>query len=465
MPPAAAPDALAAHWLAETVRLREAHWGPLEDADAVRQALRHGGSFEDRVLARARVLGAREGLPATLRRWRHAALATLAVLGLAAVLAGAGAATAALGDGSRPTNVLWALGTLLGLHLLTLLLWLASFLLGSSEGSWLGQAWLWLTRRLARGPDAALAPQALTALLARNGSLRWLLGGISHAWWLIALLTALLTLLVVLSTRRYGFAWETTLLQPETFVSLAHVVGWLPAHFGFPVPDAATVRASDGMHALPPGARAAWSGWLIGALVIYGVAPRLLAWLFCASRARRGLRRLRIDPSLPGHANLRERLAPSVERLGIDAPDDQAYTPRLAGAGHAVAGSTAVLAGIELPADISWPPFSVAEGIHCPAVLDTREQRKALLDALSQHPPARLLLACDAGQTPDRGTLALIVELASLAGRTGIWLVRGASGPDRAQQWRERLAAAGLATAPVMTGTDDAARWLEHGDG
>src|SRR5690606_38045430 len=77
MPPAAASDALAAHWLAETVRLREAHWGPQEDADAVRQALRQGGSFEDRVLTRARMLGERAGLPATLRRWRHAAWATL----------------------------------------------------------------------------------------------------------------------------------------------------------------------------------------------------------------------------------------------------------------------------------------------------------------------------------------------------------------------------------------------------
>jgi len=464
MPPAAAPDALAAHWLAETVRIREAHWGPLEDSEAVRQALRQAGSFEDRVLLRARALGEREGLPATLRRWRHAAFATLALLACAAVLAGAGAATAALGDGSRPTNVLWALGTLLGLHLLTLLLWLSSFLLGGSEGSWLGQAWLWMTRRLARGPDAALAPQALTALLARNGSLRWLLGAVSHAWWLVALVAALLTLLVVLSTRRYGFAWETTLLHPETFVRLTHAVGWLPAQLGFPLPDAATVRASDGMQALPPDARTAWSGWLIGALAVYGIAPRLLAWALCAWRARRSLRRLGIDPALPGYANLRERLAPSVERLGIDAPDDRAYMPRLDRAGGG-AGSAAVMAGIELPPDLAWPPFPVAEGVHCPEVLDTREQRKALLDALSQHPPARLLLACDARQTPDRGSLALIVELAALAARTGIWLMGAGSEPDRTPQWRERLAAAGLAAAPVLTEAGDAARWLEHGDG
>jgi len=454
--------ALADHWLAETLRLREAHWGPLDDAHAVRQARLAGPAFQDRVLARARSLGERNGLPATLQGWRRAAAATLAAAAAFAVLAGAGAATAALGDGARPVNILWALGALLGLHALTMLLWLGSFLVGGGEGSWLGQAWLWATRRLARGPDAALAPQALSTLLARHGALRWLLGAVTHAWWLLALTAALLALLVVLSTRRYGFAWETTLLDPDTFVRLARAVGWLPARLGFALPDEAMVRASDGLQALPPGARAAWSGWLIGALAVYGIAPRLLAAAWCAARAAAALRGLRIDPSLPGYAGLQERLCPSVEPLGADAPDGPDAAPRL-GRPAGSAGADAVLAGIELPADQPWPPLPLPAGVDCPAVLDTREQRQALLDALSRRPPARLLLACDAGQTPDRGTLALVAALAGLAGDTRIWLLRPAAGPDRTPTWRERLAAAGLA-APAFSAAQDAARWLEHGD-
>ncbi|MES1423528.1 DUF2868 domain-containing protein, partial [Vibrio cholerae] len=79
----------------------------------------------------------------------------------------------------------------------------------------------------------------------------------------------------------YRFIWATTLLAPDTFVGLTQVVGWLPAHLGFPLPDAAMVRASDGVQALGADAQVQWSWWLIGVLVTYGILPRLLAWLAC----------------------------------------------------------------------------------------------------------------------------------------------------------------------------------------
>ena len=56
MPPRAATTtaledtpAWQAHWLAEAIRLREEHWGPLEDADAVRQARNGPDTLEDRI--------------------------------------------------------------------------------------------------------------------------------------------------------------------------------------------------------------------------------------------------------------------------------------------------------------------------------------------------------------------------------------------------------------------------------
>ena len=94
--------------------------------------------------------------------------------------AGAGAALGALGDGSRPVNLLLALFAILGLHALTFLAWLLSFGV-HAQVSGLGRLWLWLTRKLARSPDAALAPRALVELLARNGALRWMLGGAGSA--------------------------------------------------------------------------------------------------------------------------------------------------------------------------------------------------------------------------------------------------------------------------------------------
>ena len=47
----ASPSRLRAHWQAELIRLREAHWGPLEDADAVRRARHLDAGLPARILA------------------------------------------------------------------------------------------------------------------------------------------------------------------------------------------------------------------------------------------------------------------------------------------------------------------------------------------------------------------------------------------------------------------------------
>ncbi|MEI2415505.1 DUF2868 domain-containing protein [Orrella sp. JC864] len=456
--------ALSCFWLAETLRLREAHWGPLDDGEAVRRARAQGGSLQDRMLARARWLGEQSGLARVVADWRRASLLALAVLLALALLAGASTAFGALGGGQRPVNVIWALGALLGLHALTFLLWPLGLLL-RSEGAWLGQAWLWASRKLARGPDAALAPQAFATLLSRHGGLRWLLGAITHGIWLAGLSAALAALLVALSTRRYAFAWETTILEPETFVRVTRALGWLPQQLGFAMPDAAAILASDGLQAVPAAVQAQWSGWLVGALVVYGIAPRLLALLACAAQLWRVRARLGLDPNLPGLASLRDRLMPAVERLGPDAPEGTPELPQHR-PGQAEAGQPCtglVLAGIEIPSDLAWPRLPA--GLHDAGIVDTREQRRVLLDRLAQAPARRLLLACDARQTPDRGTLRLLLELAGHAASTRVWLRAGERAePARLQGWQAQLTQAGLPAQAITRDSQAALHWLQHGD-
>ena len=454
---------LASFWLAETLRLREAHWGPLDDDEAVRRARAQGGALQDRLLARARWLGEQTGLDQTLSRWRRACMLALGAILLLALVSGASAAFGALGNGERPVNVIWAVGALLGLHALTFVLWPFGLLFGT-EGAWLGQAWLWLSRKLARGPDAALAPQAFATLLSRHGGLRWLLGAITHAIWLVGLCSALAALLTALSTRRYAFAWETTILSPDTFVRLTQALGWLPRQFGFAAPDAAAVLASDGMQAVPAAVQAQWSGWLVGAVVVYGILPRLLALAVCAIQLLRVRRRLRIDPGLPGLAGLRERLQPSVEHLGVDAPDGHPELPR-----HAAiapdAGNAAgpVLAGLEIPADLAWPQLPAA--VYDAGIIDTREQRRGLLDRLAQSPATRLLLVCDARQTPDRGMLRLVLGLAGHAVATRIWLrASDRAEPGRVRSWQAQLCGAGLPEDAISRDGHAALRWLIEGE-
>jgi hypothetical protein len=455
------------YWLAEIIRLRETHWGPLEDAEAVRAARRAEGGLPNRILVRAHRLAEREQLPAQLQGWTRSALAVLAALFALALFSGIGLALGALGDGTRPVNVLWALGALLGLHALTFLLWLASFLLRPAAATGLGRLWLWVTRKLARGPDTALAPQALLNLLARAGALRWLFGSISHLLWLTGLCAALATLLTVLSTASYRFIWATTLLAPDTFVWLTQAIGWLPGLAGFPLPDAATVLASDGVQTLPAAAQVQWSLWLIGVVMVYGVLPRLAAALLCLVVLRRRLAGLRIDPALPGHAALRDRLEPAVVSTGLDRPVDPLHEPRLSAPAPAGLDGRPVLLALELPNDLPWPPATTPAGIQIAGRLDTREERRRILDALADAAASRLLIACDARQTPDRGTLTLIAELAAHAQQTRVWLLLPAhgDGPARAPLWRAQLAALGLPAQAVLAASANALDWLETGHG
>ncbi|MGY6268098.1 DUF2868 domain-containing protein [Achromobacter denitrificans] len=462
----ASPSRLRAHWQAELIRLREAHWGPLEDADAVRRARHLDAGLPARILARAALLAQREQLAPLIDTWRRSALAILAALFALAAISGAAAALGALGDGSRPVNVLWAVGALLGLHALTFLLWLASFLFRASSATGLGRLWLWATRKLARGPDGALVPQAFLNLLARAGALRGLFGGISHLLWLTALCAALATLLAVLSTASYRFVWATTLLAPDTFVSLTQALGWLPAQFGFPLPDTAVVRASDGTQALSADAQVQWSIWLIGVLVVYGILPRLLAGALCVAGTLRALRGLRIDPALPGFSSLRDRLEPPAQSTGIDRPADPLHEPRMRAASPAPLDGRPVVLALELPQDLPWPPADVPAAVQQAGNLDTREERNRVLDALARAAASRLLIACDARQTPDRGTLSLIAELAAHAAQTRVWLIPPrADAATRAPLWRERLLALGLPADAIVQAPDAPYAWLESGHG
>ena len=303
------------YWLAEIIRLRETHWGPLEDAEAVR-ARRAEGGLPDRILVRAHRLAEREQLPAQLQGWTRSALAVLAALFALALFSGIGLALGALGDGARPVNVLWALGALLGLHALTFLLWLASFLLRPAAATGLGRLWLWVTR--SRGPDTALAPQALLNLLARAAAL--------------AVRLDQPPALADRVVRRAGDAVDGA-VHRQLPLHLGHHAA-RAGHLrladpgdrlaagpgGLPLPDAATVLASDGVQTLPAAAQVQWSLWLIGVVVVYGVLPRLAAALLCLVVLRRRLAGLRIDPALPGHAALRDRLEPAVVSTGLDRP-------------------------------------------------------------------------------------------------------------------------------------------------
>ncbi len=446
-------------WLTEAIRLREEQAGPLDDQEANRRARQQGGDLAARIEHRAHWLAERDGLLSALRHWKQGARLSVLLLAVLVVVSGAGLAFAALGTG--PVNVFWALGSLLGLNWILLLSWACGLLLAGEHGASLGRLWMWLSARLARDANAVHLGPALILLLQRRRLNRWLLGSLVNGLWLLALTSALVILLLLLATRRYGFVWETTILGPDTFVAMTRSLGALPALLGFNVPDVATIRASGDTALAIDSARQAWAGWLVGVLLVFGIVPRLLLALGCWLRWHLGRAQLRLDTGLPGYSDLRERLMPSSERLGVNDTAPFELHEVKAPLSHDQADG-ALLVGLELDDQQPWPPHLPAS-VGDAGILDSRESRRRLLDQLARYPAARLAIACDPRRSPDRGSLGLIAELARSAGHTQVWLLPAPAGQqldaNRLTDWRQALDKLGLDVveqAPID--------WLEHGN-
>lgn len=428
-------------WLAEAISLRERETGPLEDSEANRQARQAGADFPSRWQSRALWLAERDGLVSALKHWKHGARLGLLALAVLAVISGTGMAGAALAGAPRPVNVFWATGSLLGLNVLLLAGWLLGLVAGGDQSSWLGRAWLSITQRLARDAKAAHLGGALLVMLHRGRLNRWLFGAVINGLWALCMLATLTTLVLMFAARRYDFVWETTLLHSDAFVSLTVMLGSLPAWLGFPVPDPELVRASGNGPAGFDGARQAWAGWLMGVVICYGLLPRALLALGCWVCWRRGVARLAPELDTPEALALRERLMPSAEPLGVtDRPAEPGWPA--AAPMQVSLGSGSVMAGIELDGDLPWPPVA-GTLMRDAGILDDRASRQRLLEALAAQPAERLLLVCDPRRSPDRGTRALLSELARNAHETRVWLMPPPSGeacsPSRLAAWQEAL--------------------------
>jgi len=446
-------------WLSETIRLREEHAGPLDDQEANRLARAAGGDLSTRIRCRARWLADRDGLVQALRHWLQGARLALIALALLAIVSGAGLGFAALGDGRTPVNVFWALGSLLGPNLILLIGWALGLMFAGEQGATLGRLWLWLSEKLARDAKAAQLAPALLLLLQRHKLNRWVLGALVNGLWWLAMLSALVIVLMLMATRRYGFVWETTILGGETFVAMTQAFGALPALLGFSVPSVEMIRASGAAALDIESARQAWAAWLVGVLLVYGVLPRLGLALLCLWQWRRGRASLGLDLNLPGYAQLRERLMPSSERLGVNDAAPAQLHPVQSAIGNRESDG-ALLVAIELD-ERPWPP-KLPGTVQSAGVLDSRESRHKLLEQLSRFPPARLAIACDPRRSPDRGSLALIAELARSAGATRIWLLQAPPGEaldaERLGDWHSALRQLQLPFADCAP-----LNWLETG--
>lgn len=466
-------------WLLEAVRLAEAE-GPLDDTEALHAALASAEDDRDRLLLRGRRLGARLGLPAAIAQIHGVLPWVLIALAVLVVLAGGALAGQVVGTGndSHRINAIAALGSLLGLHVLTLLVWAVGA--AWSPGAWrhsFGGVGLTLSVRIAGGAhgQAGLLMRAAARLLGRSRTLPWLLGLASHAVWTLSFAVALGSLLFALSFHRYTLGWETTILEPRFFVQLVHGLGYVPSLLGFPVPSDVSILMATGSAApVDPSGQRDWALWVAGCLAIYGLLPRLLLALLCAAllRARRGAL-LTLDLQAPYYRQVLERMAALVPATEVVDCDPGRPAPARAASPMAAqdASGAQIAIGFELATEAPWPPTGWPAETDAWRCDGSATSRKELLTRLAKARPARVLLVCDGAASPDRGTERFMREVLARSGRVDFCLLGtavpegfgplGDSNEAYRQRWQQWLSDSGLAEIHPVA---DPAAWLAASD-
>jgi hypothetical protein len=460
--------------LAEALRALESDGAtPVEDARAATAAAGAGGDLERRIVSRARAVVDAPRLERALRAVRRSIAAIVALGLLLAAAAGAGAAKAALGPGGgAAVNIFWALGGLLGVQTLLLAAWVVILLRApqSLPSLSLGGAALALGRRLAarleRAEHGAAAVEAVGSVFGRGPLVRSALGSVSNALWLAFNAACLLALLVMLSVREYRFVWETTILSADSYVRATRLAGWLPERLGFRVPTVEQIAASERGLAPdePPGARQAWSGFLAGSLVAYGLAPRAILLAACLAAQVRARRRFRLDLDRPGYVRLQHALMPRHAALGVvDADDPSAGAERRGprGAADLTGGGPPALIGLEIePPASGWPPRAAGTGWRDLGFCDGRPDQERVLGQLAAIAPATPVVVCALTSTPDRGVASFVEEVARASGSAPVLVLTGgeafrrrggaAEVAGRVEDWRRLAACAGIDAARVI---------------
>ena len=382
-------------------------------------------------------------------RWTVVALA---LLGLLAGIAAAGGI-----ETSRGTIALsYAMLVLLAVPGLLLLLWLVVSLTAARHANATGligragwQLALALRARAALGRER----HQLGLALAEFGRLRGavLMALATHVFWTAFFVGAIGWLWLRFLGLRYDFSWETTLLAGDTLAAWIAAIGALPQLLpGIEAPTLAQAQSVlQGQSG--PGERTLWARYLLGTLLFYGLAPRLLLASLFAWRWRRV--RLPLDLRRAGYVALAEALqddgSRTLGRRGETPPD---ATVRRKHPSASPGTGPAVAIGFELETTASRQPRLApgAEWLGCAFDRASREAARVALERYRPR-PRELIVLCSMARTPDRGSGAWLAELDAIVPvqirlvETDRLRARGVDMAARAEDWAEMAARFGLA--------------------
>jgi hypothetical protein len=445
--------------LAEALAAREHDGPPADDVEALADAHQAASALDRRLAEYTWAVAGRAGLLAELGTLLRG-LPALLLVGAALVAASAYAMLGAVVGEGRTIHVVMAFVSLLGLHALALLLWLAALAHGGGGG--LPRRLLVLAARRMPEPRRRLL-LAAEAVAARAGLTPWAFGCASHLMWLLAFALVAAGLWVAFAFHAFRLGWETTILGTDTFLGFVQVTGWLPERLGL-LPSTGAAWQAD---LAPPERHRRLAWWLIGCTLAYGLLPRLLLAPLCAAMCRWRARRVAIDTGTPWARRLASRFDRLEASRVVDA-DTAAVRP--AGAAPLAPEASGLLAvvGFELPPDTAWPvePFTAASA-WTRRIEGREDERQALMDSVSAAPPARLLLAVDGGTSPDRGTGHLLRALGPEQRAIGLLLLQAPGRRSQPRRWRTWLQDEDLGAVTLLADLAAAQRWagLDAPDG
>jgi len=405
--------------LAEQVRHTEQAQGRIrDDASANAVTKEQGLDLAQRIVSRAQALPDAEFIQQDFKHLRTVFVWFCVVLGMIAMVAAAGAVRVSIDQ--REIEILAVVASLLGLPTVLLVLWLlAIFIWRRPADSTLLTA---MTRGLFHhlGPRVLSGPRPEATLAAAMGLLispsgRWLLGLVSHGFWLVYLSSALLILTILLTVSQYDLGWGTTLLSDTQALRLLAFLAYLPESVGLITTDDGAWLATGRLGVAPESVRGPWAQFLLALVVVYGVLPRILAALLSAGMAWHGFRHLTLDLTQPGYLRLSGLL---MEPKSVSVGDDAGYEPERRPMRVASKDASGVITlALEVgPGAPLMPLFGPDEAIDL-GMVETRADRERTMQALKgrRQPAAFLVVQCSARRTPDRGLAESINQLSDAA--------------------------------------------------
>ncbi|VEG13613.1 DUF2868 domain-containing protein [Moraxella cuniculi] len=281
-------------------------------------------------------------------------------------------------------NFFYVIIALLGWHSLSLLIWLVQLTLPHRPSliANLINKFI-LKNNFIYGNKSNKPRQIISAIVAQSST-----GGyhaVLHGAWLCGLIGSMLGLLGLFLFKSYQFYWQSTLLPDGYFYQLIAIIGYLPAKLGLTLPTATNNSPDD-------------FAWLmIASLLLYGILPRLLAYLFSIFYKNN---QFKIDTKDSYYVNLLNFYNQQI----IDKDDYQPVKP-IIGKIHAIS-DTLILASLEKATNIQPNHEFIADF----GVVDSQQQIQELL-AQAESLAAQIYLIVNSDTPPDRGIIRKVEQL------------------------------------------------------